>query len=170
MPRTRTHSLNDVRSIIPETCYQPSRSRATVAVIQASVLYLAPVVALGFTNQWWALLLLWPLAGLGVAGLFVLGHDASHGALLNSRKANRLLAQVCMGPSVHAEAAWDLRRNRIHRLHPAGFDIWHPDRKETTADSAPSGLHSQMEWSALGQALLLAVRVVEQDVADGALG
>jgi acyl-lipid omega-6 desaturase (Delta-12 desaturase) len=157
MPRTRTHSLNDVRAIIPETCYQPSRSRATVALVQAAVLYLVPVIALGFTNQWWALLLLWPLAGLGVAGLFVLGHDASHGALLNSRKANRLVAQVCMGPSVHAEAAWDLGHNRIHHGYTTrqGFDfVWHPLTVEDYRELSAFGrLLHKMEWSALGSGL-----------------
>ena len=128
-PHPQPETLNDVRATIPESCYERSSARASWALLQAAVLYLTPVVGLVFTDRWWALLLLWPLAGLGVAGLFVLGHDASHGALVSSRRANRVIAQVCMGPSVHAEAAWDLGHNRIHHGYTTrqGFDfVWHP--------------------------------------------
>src|SRR5262245_45785507 len=89
-PSGRDQSLNDVRAAIPEECYRPSGLRAAAALVMATLLYLAPLVGLVVTDTWWLTLLLWPLAGLGVAGLFVLGHDASHGALLNSRRLNRI--------------------------------------------------------------------------------
>jgi omega-6 fatty acid desaturase (delta-12 desaturase) len=153
-PTPRAQSLNDVRSAIPETCYVRPVGRATRTVIQAALLYLVPVVALALTNTWWALLVLWPLAGLGVAGLFVIGHDASHGALLDSRRANRVLAQLCMGPSAHVEASWDLGHNRIHHGYTTrqGFDfVWHP----LTVDEYRqlgffSRLRHRLEWSCFG--------------------
>ena len=140
--------------MIPEVCYQRSAKRATWAVAQAWVLYLAPMVGLVLTDRWWAVLALWLLAGLGVAGLFVVGHDASHGALVDSRKANRVIAQVCMGPSAHVEAAWDLGHNRIHHGYTTrqGFDfVWHP----TTVDEYReygrfARLQHRVEWSWLG--------------------
>ena len=76
LPRTRSDSLNDVRAVIPASCYERSTRRAVWTLLQAVALYAPPVVGLAFTDRWWALLVLWPLAGLGVAGLFVLGHDA----------------------------------------------------------------------------------------------
>ncbi len=154
MPRTRTQSLNDVRAVIPESCYQRSVARASWALVLATVLYLGPEVGLAVTNQWWALVLLWPLAGLGVAGLFVLGHDASHGALLESRRANRIIAQVCMAPSVHVEAAWDLGHNRIHHGYTTrqGFDfVWHPlTVDEYRALGRLARLRHRLEWSCVG--------------------
>ncbi len=154
LPRPRQQSLNDVRAMIPESCYQRSNSRAVWAVLQAGLLYVLPVAALAFTDRWWALLVLWPLAGLGVAGLFVIGHDASHSALVESRRANRLIAQVCMAPSAHVEAAWDLGHNRIHHGYTTrqGFDfVWHP----MTADEYRAAgrfvrLRHRLEWSWLG--------------------
>ena len=150
----REHSLNDVRAIIPQACYDRSPRRAVVALALAAVMYLAPVVALALTSTWWLTLVLWPLAGLGVSGLFILGHDASHGALLDSRKWNRVIAQVCMAPSAHAEAAWDLGHNRIHHGYTTreGFDfVWHP---LTPAQYAALGrvarLRHRFEWSFLG--------------------
>ncbi len=151
---TRTDSLNDVRAIIPEGCYQRSTAKAALALAQAVALWVLPLVGLALTNRWWALLILWPLAGLGVAGLFVLGHDASHGALLESRKADRVIAQLAMGPSAHVEAAWDLGHNRIHHGYTTrqGFDfVWQPlTVDEYRALGRLGRLRHRLEWSWIG--------------------
>ena len=157
LPRVRTHSLNDVRAIIPESCYQRSGARAALALLQASALYVVPLVGLMITNRWWLLVPLWLLAGLAVAGLFVLGHDASHGALLESRRLNRLIAQVCMAPSIHVEAAWDLGHNRIHHGYTTrqGFDfVWHPSTpEEYRAMNKLARIRHRLEWSFIGSGL-----------------
>lgn len=151
---TREHSLNDVRAIIDEGCYERSTPRALLAVVQSIVLWALPVVALAFTNRWYLVLGLWALAGLGVAGMFVIGHDASHQALTDSRKLNRVLAQICMGPSAHVEAAWDLGHNRIHHGYTTrqGFDfVWHPATPdEYRAMNRHQRLRHRLEWSFLG--------------------
>jgi omega-6 fatty acid desaturase (delta-12 desaturase) len=89
-----------------------------------------------------------------VAGLFVLGHDASHGALVDSRRLNRLIAQVCMAPSAHVEAAWDLGHNRIHHGYTTrqGFDfVWHPlTPEEYRSLGAVARARHRLEWSRLG--------------------
>lgn len=152
--RHNAESLNDVRSVIPESCYRRSNPKAAVALVQATVLYAIPMVGLAMTDQWWALLVLWPLAGLAVSGLFVLGHDASHGALFYSRRVNRAVARLCMAPSAHVEAAWDLGHNRVHHGYTTrqGFDfVWHP---LTTEEYGVLGrlarARHRVEWSCLG--------------------
>ncbi len=153
-PRTPPTTLNEVRTVIPERCYRRSSRRAALVLAQAALLYLAPVTVLALTDAWWALVPLWALAGLGIAGLFVLGHDASHGALVESRRVNRWIARVCMAPSAHVEAAWDLGHNRIHHGYTTreGFDfVWHP----LTVDAYRSlgrfaRLRHRFEWSFLG--------------------
>ncbi len=155
--RPRSRSLNDVRSVIPDACYRRSTARAAVALLAASLLYLLPVAALALTDRWWALVVLWVLAGLGIAGLFVLGHDASHGALVDSRRANRAIAQICMGPSLHVEAAWDLGHNRIHHGYTTrqGFDfVWHPTTVDEYRALRPlARLRHRLEWSCVGSGL-----------------
>ena len=150
----REHSLNDVRAVIPDACYQRSAGRAAAALGLATLVYVAPLVGLALSHTWWITLLLWPLAGLGVSGLFVLGHDASHGALLNSRRLNRVVAQFCMAPSVHAEAAWDLGHNRIHHGYTTreGFDfVWHPLTPQQYRDLGRLGrARHRFEWSFVG--------------------
>jgi omega-6 fatty acid desaturase (delta-12 desaturase) len=153
-PRPRTQSLNAVRSVIPEQCYEPSRRRAALSLAQATVLYAAPLTLLALTDRWWALPLLWMATGLAIAGLFVLGHDASHGALFRSRRVNRVVAVVCMAPSAHVEAAWNLGHNRIHHGYTTrqGFDfVWHPTTaEEYRAMSAWARLRHRVEWTLLG--------------------
>jgi omega-6 fatty acid desaturase (delta-12 desaturase) len=152
--RSRSDSLNDVRAVIPDSCYERSTSRAIWALLQAVALYVSPLVGLALTDRWWALLVLWPLAGLGVAGLFVLGHDASHGALVESRRLNRVIARLCMAPSAHVEAAWDLGHNRIHHGYTTrqGFDfVWHPvTPDEYRALGRVARLRHRLEWSSFG--------------------
>lgn len=147
-------SLNDVRAIIPAECYERPTGRAVVALVQAGVLHIAALVGLALTDRWYLLVPLWLLAGLGVSGLFVLGHDASHKALLRSNRANRLVARLCMIPSAHVEAAWDLGHNRIHHGYTArqGFDfVWHPATPEEYASLGwYARLQHRLEWSWVG--------------------
>lgn len=153
-PRSGAQSLNGVRAVIPAACYERPRLRAAAAVAQALVLYLVPLAGLALTDRWWALLVLWILAGLGVSGLFVLGHDASHGVLVRSPRANRLIARACMAPSAHVEAAWDLGHNRIHHGYTTrqGFDfVWHPLTVEEYRALGPiQRLRHRLEWSVVG--------------------
>lgn len=152
--RRPTESLNDVRSAIPEACYRRSSGRAILALVQATVLYALPVAGLVLTNTWWMLLILWPLTGLAVAGLFVLGHDASHGALFVSRRVNRAVARLCMAPSVHVEAAWDLGHNRVHHGYTTRQDfdfVWHPSTvAEYKAFGFLARMRHRLEWSCFG--------------------
>jgi len=150
----RPTTLREVREVIPAACYRRSRPRVAIALTQAWLLYAAPLVGLALTDRWWLLLPLWLLAGLGVAGLFVLGHDASHGALVQSPRLNRVIARACMLPSFHVEAAWALGHNRIHHGYTTreGFDFaWHPS---TVDDYLAMGrlarLRHRIEWSWLG--------------------
>ncbi len=125
-----------------------------MALVQATVLYVVPIALLALTDRWWAVPVLWVAAGLGIAGLFVLGHDASHGALFRSRRANRVLAWLCMIPSVHVEAAWNLGHNRVHHGYTTrqGFDfVWHPTTPDEYSDmKAVARLRHRFEWSFLG--------------------
>ena len=127
--RTAGESLNYVRAAIPESFYRRSKPRAIIALAQATVLYAIPLVGLILTNTWWMLLILWLLADLAVAGLFVLGHDASHSALFDWLRTNRFAARLSVASRDHLRAAWDLRppRNHLGYTHrPAPRLVSHP--------------------------------------------
>ena len=46
LPRQRKRSLNDVRAVIPATCYEKSNTKAWLALAQGAVLYIAPLTLL----------------------------------------------------------------------------------------------------------------------------
>ena len=150
----RAQSLNTVREIIPADCYERPAAPAIRALVRAWGVYAVTFVALAMVHSWWAVGLLWIAAGFAVAGLFVLGHDASHGALTSSNKVNRVLARLCMIPSGHVEAAWDLGHNRIHHGYTTrqGFDfVWHPSTPEDYRNLGRiARLQHRIEWSWIG--------------------
>jgi omega-6 fatty acid desaturase (delta-12 desaturase) len=158
-PATRgaDESLQAVRAVIPPSCYERPTWRAALALARAGLLHVVALVGLALTDAWWLLVPLWVLAGLGVSGLFVLAHDASHGALLDSARRNRIVARLCMIPSAHVEAAWNLGHNRIHHGYTTrrGFDfVWHPlTPEEYRALGRVGRLRHRVEWSFLGAGL-----------------
>ncbi len=79
--------------------------------------------------------------GVLIALLFILGHDAAHGALVKRRKANRWLARFAFIPCVHAVSLWRAIHNHGHhaRTNLKGIDnVWAPMSKaQYDAASAP---------------------------------
>jgi acyl-lipid omega-6 desaturase (Delta-12 desaturase) len=64
---------------------------------------------------WW----ICKLAGVGIAGiavamLFALAHDAAHGSLAESKRMNRLLATICFLPSWYPYTPWIRGHNHLH--------------------------------------------------------
>lgn len=68
-------------------------------------------------------------AGLFMALLFVVGHDACHQALTPRRWVNRFIGTLAFLPSLHPYSLWDLAHNRIHHkfTNRRGLDyVWEP--------------------------------------------
>ena len=147
-------SLIEVIDAIPESCYEQPTARGMGLVARDLALYLGAIVALYFAHTWWLVGLLWLLTGFSVAGLFVLGHDAAHGALFANRRLNGVVGRMLMLPSLHLFDAWKLGHNHIHHRHTTkqGMDfVWHP---VTPADYSEMNrmkrLIHRLEWSMLG--------------------
>ena len=122
-------SLIEVIDAIPESCYTQPISRGLGLVARDLAIYLVAIVALYFAHAWWLVGLLWLLTGFSIAGLFVLGHDAAHGALFANRRLNGVVGRMLMLPSLHLFDAWKLGHNHIHHRHTTkqGMDfVWHP--------------------------------------------
>ncbi len=147
-------SLLPVLRVIPEHCYERSTARGLFYVARDLILYVAVLTALVFATAWWQVLLLSALAGLAVVGMFVLGHDAAHGALFDSQKLNSIVGHAMFFPSMHVYEAWVLGHNRIHHGHTVrqGMDfVWHPvTAAEWGALSRYKRLQHRVEWSVVG--------------------
>lgn len=153
----RGPSLIDVVRRVPASCYERSTTRGLLFVARDFVIYAALVYGLITAHAWWLVVPLWLLAGLTISGIFVLGHDASHNALFDSRRLNSFIAKLAMLPSAHIESAWDFGHNRVHHGHTVkqGMDfVWHPSTKDDWADmSSYRRVQHRVEWSPLGAGL-----------------
>jgi omega-6 fatty acid desaturase (delta-12 desaturase) len=151
---SRDGSLAPVRAAIPASCFQRSTARGLVSIAVDLAVWVAVLALLARADVWWQVLGLEVLAAFAVAGLFILGHDAAHRALLDDDKLNGIAARVLMLPSLHVNEAWVLGHNRVHHGFTArqGMDfVWHPvTAEEYSALPTWKRLRHRLEWSAIG--------------------
>ena len=86
-----------------------------VAVALADYVLLAAASATVVVAPWWIVKgMAASTAGVAIAMLFSLAHDAAHGSLAGSRVANRLLATLCFLPSWYPYTPWIRGHNHLH--------------------------------------------------------
>src|SRR5277367_3843717 len=69
------------------------------------------------------------LLGVITTRLFIIGHDAAHGALARSRFLNAFIGRLALLPSLHPFSLWVVGHNRVHHsfTNLKGRDfIWIP--------------------------------------------
>lgn len=153
-PRQRQGSLQHVLDVIPPEAYERPTWKGLAYFARDVAVYAVAVTLLIVVDNPIAVVALWIFASLAISALFVVGHDAAHGALFGSRRMNRTIGKLAMLPSWHVYEGWVLGHNRIHHTYTArqGFDfVWHP---VTPAEYAalPLGkrLRHRVEWSWFG--------------------
>jgi omega-6 fatty acid desaturase (delta-12 desaturase) len=152
--RVQPTGLKPVLDIIPEHCYQRSTFRGLFLIGRDLAFLGLAIWGLLSTDNPLFLVPLWLLAGLATSGLFVIGHDAAHGALFDSSRLNAVLGRLTMLPSLHATEQWIFGHNRVHHGHTLrqGMDfVWHP---LTVDDYQQLGrlarLRHRFEWGPFG--------------------
>ena len=69
------------------------------------------------------------LVAIGISRMFIVGHDAAHGALTGSRLADSIVARIAFLPSLHPCSLWQVGHNRVHHsfTNLKGVDfVWIP--------------------------------------------
>lgn len=144
-------SLKPVLDILPDAVYENPTWKGLAYFARDLVIYAAVIVGLILFDNPIVVLALWFVAALVVAGLFIIGHDAAHGALFASKRMNRVVGTIAMLPSWHVYEGWVLGHNRIHHAYTVreGFDfVWHPYTPEQYRAMGPLGrLRHRIEWS-----------------------
>jgi omega-6 fatty acid desaturase (delta-12 desaturase) len=150
----RPTTLKPVLAGIPDHSYERSTVRGLGLIARDLVLYAVAITGLLMTDTWYLLVPLWAVAGIATAGLFVLGHDAAHGALFDSKRLNAITGRLTMLPSLHATEVWVFGHNRVHHGHTLrqGMDfVWHPSTPaEYEAMSRFQKLRHRLEWGPFG--------------------
>ena len=159
----RKGSLQRVLDVIPPEAYERPTSKGLAFFFRDVLLYAAAVAWLIIVDNPLLVIAGWIFASLTIAALFVVGHDAAHGALFTSRRMNRTIGRLAMLPSWHVYEGWVLGHNRIHHTYTArqGFDfVWHP---VTPAEYAAMPWHLRLrhriEWSWVGAGVYYAREV-----------
>lgn len=147
-------SLKPVIDIIPDAAYDNPTGKGLAYFGRDLVVYGLVVWALIVVDNPFAVLGLEVLAALAVTALFVVAHDAAHGALFSSKRLNSIVGHVAMLPSWHVYEGWVLGHNRVHHNYTVrqGYDfVWHPYTPEEYAAMGPWGrLRHRFEWSWAG--------------------
>ncbi len=151
---TSRGSLRPVLDVIPADAYDNPTWKGLAYLGRDLALYAVLVVALVEVSNPFAVLGLEVLAALIVGALFIVGHDAAHGALFKSKRLTAVVGRLAMLPSWHVYEGWVLGHNRIHHAFTVreGYDfVWHPYTPEQYgAMSRPKRLRHRLEWSWLG--------------------
>jgi omega-6 fatty acid desaturase (delta-12 desaturase) len=86
-----------------------------VAFAACDYLVFATGATAAIIAPWWIVKALGvTVAGLAVAMLFALAHDAAHGSLAASKGMNRVLATICFLPSWYPYTPWIHGHNHVH--------------------------------------------------------
>jgi len=150
----RPTGLRPVMAVIPSHCYDRSTARGLGILARDLILYGAALVGLVLFDGVIVTIALWLVAGLAVAALFVVGHDAAHVALFDSVRLNAAVGRIAMLPSFHATELWIFGHNRVHHGHTLrqGMDfVWHPlTTEEYRAMGRLGRLRHRFEWGPFG--------------------
>jgi len=150
----RVGSLKPVLDIIPAKAYDNPTARGLFYFGRDLAIYLVAVAGLIALANPLVVIPLELLAALAVSGLFIVAHDAAHGALFKSKLLNSVVGHVAMLPSWHVYEGWVLGHNRIHHGYTVrqGFDfVWHPyTPAEFAAMSPVKKFRHRIEWSWAG--------------------
>jgi omega-6 fatty acid desaturase (delta-12 desaturase) len=88
-----------------------------MVLLAAMILYGAAVAAV-LLAPWWPLQIGGAiLAGLFIATIFVVGHDACHGSLTPYDTLNKVLARIAFLPSWTPYTSWEFAHNRVHHSY-----------------------------------------------------
>lgn len=113
-----------------------STPRALLLFALDAALFIAALAALVVAPHWLAKLGLGVLAGVLIARLFILGHDACHQSLTARRGLNKWLGRIAFLPSLTPYSLWEVGHNVVHHGYTnlKGFDfVWAPYSMEEYA-------------------------------------
>lgn len=115
--KSRSTSVQQPPQQVRRAMKDEHRKRTTweglASFLGSGSLWLIIAVAIAFV-PWWAQIPLALFNGLLISIIFVVGHDAAHGALFPKRWMNRLAGRLGLLPALHPLSSWVHSHNRLH--------------------------------------------------------
>lgn len=151
---TKARTLKPALRSIPRTCLERPTRKGVFLVTKAVGLWVVSLAVLFATDNPLLVLAGWIFASLALAGMFVVGHDAAHGSLFDSKKVNTWVGRLLFLPELHSYEAWLLGHNRLHHGHTVRDQmdfVWLPStHDEYQAMSAWKKFQHRIEWGPFG--------------------
>ena len=107
----------EVRAQIPAEVSARSLALGLTVLFAAMVVYCAAVAAVLLAPWWPVQIACAILAGLSIATVFVVGHDACHGSLTPYDPLNKVLGRIAFLPSWTPYTSWEFAHNRVHHSY-----------------------------------------------------
>ncbi|HUO23311.1 MAG TPA: fatty acid desaturase [Caulobacteraceae bacterium] len=94
-------------------------------------MYIGAICGVLFLGPLWAKIVCSLLAGIKIANLGTLGHDAAHGNLVASSRLNTVLGVLCFLPGLYNYRLWLYDHHHVHHPNTNGDheDSWKPFSK-----------------------------------------
>ena len=122
-----------IKTVLGDASRQRSSLKGLVIFGISGALYAISMAGVSVSHTT-AFMTAWAVLAGGCIGLlFIIGHDACHGALTPNRKLNSLIGRLAFLPSLTPFLAWELGHNRLHHgwTNFRGKDyVWRPYSKE----------------------------------------
>lgn len=102
------------RKDLPQQHRNTDDLRAVMIFARSALAYTLLFAGIFLLPAWWARLACMAAMPVVIGALFVIGHDAAHGALARSEGLNRLLARLALLPAYHPYTSWRYAHNVLH--------------------------------------------------------
>lgn len=147
-------TLKPALDAIPRECLERPTYKAALVVARAVSIWVLSLVFLFASDNPFVVAFAWIFGSLALAGMFVVGHDAAHGSLFDSKKINKVVGRLLFLPELHSYEGWLLGHNRLHHGHTVRDQmdfVWLPSTPEQyEAMSAFRKFQHRVEWSFIG--------------------
>ena len=110
----RTIHLADVQAVLPSDRHQRSNFIAISTLIADIWLYLITFYGSLWIPSWYGKVFCAVLNAIAISRLFIVGHDACHGSLTDSKSLNAWIARIGFLPSWTPYTTWEFTHNRVH--------------------------------------------------------
>jgi acyl-lipid omega-6 desaturase (Delta-12 desaturase) len=136
---TQNLRLIDVQAALPSDRHQRSNFIAISTLIADILLYLLTFYGSLWIPNWYGKIALAIVNAIAISRLFIIGHDACHGSLTDSKSLNAWIARIAFLPSWTPYTTWEFAHNRVHHAWTGlkGRDNSYPPFSKAEYDQLP---------------------------------
>lgn len=122
-----TLNIKQLRSAVIKYT-KPSTKQGTILFSVDFSIYLMAVSGTIFLDDISLKILCSIVAGLKIASLFAIAHDAAHDSFTSNKLLNKIIARISFLPVLHNYSLWLIAHNRSHHQAPnvKGLNSWSP--------------------------------------------